>query len=523
MTIQLLDLPTELLVLVLNSLTLSDLTVCLATNRRLKSIVDGSTLLQYRLATQAACVEDNPWNTEIHSAHRLVALKKRQTAFAELNPNFIRSIPMHNFPILWSYALSGGIFAMMEPDKKALRWASLSETSEQETAWERLEVDEVILEFGLAVPEADLVVVLSSTKPLDFALTSSPIIKLRFYEMSTQSPHRWARESVLQLPIAVVGCPDFSLDICGPHVAILTVYSPLLQFNPLKEHLRSRLLIYDWRQGRLQMDLRASSSAVVFLSPGIILLSRLETGTLELWAVPDSPEHMSAGPEISLRLPRLLHNGRYHSVKVECNPKGPESPAVSHQLFHSSFADSVVMLQVMIRHDTLDDEENAWVIHEKFLIIPRRALLQQIPPIGHTGSRERVWAEWGPSISRWIHASAFAGYWPTIMCGQRCVLRDIGTPDVPSSFVILDFNRYTCRKAQLRQADDSDEVVEPERDAVDLHVFEEEVNSQLCYVVTESQQKCTYDGILLDEEWIVGIHDKTDTDGKFSIDVWHLG
>lgn len=163
MAIHLLDLPPEILVLILSSLNLPALTSCLATNRLLKSIVEGSTLLQYRLATQAACVDDNPRNTTKNSAQRLISLQERLSAFSDLRPSLIRSIPMDNFPILWSYALSGGTFAMTEAGRKVLRYISLPSTQqlEHESAWERLEVDEVILDFGLAVPEDDLLVVLS--------------------------------------------------------------------------------------------------------------------------------------------------------------------------------------------------------------------------------------------------------------------------------------------------------------------------------------------------------------------------
>jgi hypothetical protein len=132
---------------------------CIATNRRVKSIIDGSALLQYRLATQAACVEDNPWNTDISSAQRLIALQKREVAFAELLPSSIRTIQMDDIPILSTYDLSGGIFVMTESGGKALRWISIAQ---HPPVPEHLEFDEYILDFALAVPEDDLLVALSS-------------------------------------------------------------------------------------------------------------------------------------------------------------------------------------------------------------------------------------------------------------------------------------------------------------------------------------------------------------------------
>lgn len=146
----LLSLPPEILIHILVSLDLRALIACIAATRRLKSIIDGSVLLQYRLATLAACVEDNPWNTDLTSAQKLVTLQKRQTAFAELLPSSVHIIQMDSFPIRTSYMLSGGIFAMIEFEGKALRWVSLASVA---PIWERLELDEYILEFGIAAPE----------------------------------------------------------------------------------------------------------------------------------------------------------------------------------------------------------------------------------------------------------------------------------------------------------------------------------------------------------------------------------
>jgi hypothetical protein len=74
-------------------------------------------------------------------------------------------------------------------------------------------------------------------------------------------------------------------------------------------------------------------------------------------------------------------------------------------------------------------------------------------------------------------------------------------------------------------------------------LFGEQVCSQLGYVATESREETTCNGIMMDEEWIVGINvrlysypvpgkptyfdddiqDTTHSDGKFSLEVWHLG
>ncbi|KAJ7885387.1 hypothetical protein B0H13DRAFT_1628349, partial [Mycena leptocephala] len=401
----------EILILILYSLDLPSLMSCIATNRRVKSLIDSSALLQYRLATQAACVEDNPWNTETNSVQRLTALRKRQTAFAELLPSFIRTIQMDDFPILATYALSGGMFFMAEAEKKALRWTSLASVEQQTPVWERLEIDEYILEFTLAIPEEDLLVVLSSTAPPQFHLATDAIIKLHFYEISTRSAHRRAQESVVLVPITYpipsTMSPDFEVDICGSRVAVLMAYPGNLVYNPITELIVAQpnhLFIYDWRLGHV---------------PGRIV----------------------AGPEISLKLPLLKSSCDYHVTRVEYNPKG-NTVATSQQPFHSSFVDSVVVLQVM----HIDLAESEVQINDMFLIIPRHALLQQITSTENR-PKERLWADWGPPISRWFPGTMFSNDWPTIVCGQRCVF----LTRAPSSIVLVDFNPYTRERALLEK------------------------------------------------------------------------
>ncbi|KAJ6546845.1 hypothetical protein B0H19DRAFT_1162738 [Mycena capillaripes] len=495
MSCQLLDLPPEILISILCSLDLRTLISCIATNRHVKSIVDSSILLQYRLVTLAACVEDNPCNAGLNSAQKLVALRKRQTAFAELLPSSICTIQMDNFPIRTSYMLSGGIVAMIESDRKALRWVSLA-SIEETPIWERLEFDEYILEFGIAVPE--LIVIVSCTIPPPLFQD----LKLHFFEMSMKSPHRKAEEPVINLPISPAAFPNFEVEICGPKVAILMWYdeNSWLIPNPGAEIPPNRLLVYDWKHGQLQMDLSRNYSAAVFISTDVILLAR--GGSLELWSIPAVPEHTAASPEISLQLPELPPSSEYY-IRGVYNSMSTDVCA-SQQPFHSSFADSVVMLDVVTRHRPLRD---------MFLIIPRRGLLLQIQ-LAHDGTRRKecLWADWGPPVSRWLDADIFLYQWSTIMCGQRCVFL---RPD--TSLLLFDFNPYTWRKSILEQAEAKGGGGEPtnrrfvsgpssKADSFsDLESFEQ-VDSQLGYVATESREKSYCQGVMMDEEWIVGLN-----------------
>ncbi|KAF7353786.1 hypothetical protein MVEN_01064100 [Mycena venus] len=498
MTIHFLDLPSEILVLILHFLDLTSLIACIAINRRVKSVIDGSAWLQYRMAAQAACVEDNPGNTYMTSTERSFSLQKRQTAFAELLPSSVGTIQMDNFPVLNSYALSGGIFVMTESNKKALRW-------------ERLELDEYILDFALAVPEENLLLVLSSNAPLDVnPLPTNPVLKLRLYEMSTGSAHRGAQEPVIIVPIAVVGSLEIELDICGPKVFILTM---IIENHDIAMQ-SSRILVYDWKKGRLQMDLADNYSTAVFLSTDVILLANETRGSLELWAIPNVPERIS-GPEISLQLPQVADHRLYCIFRVDSNPKGNHMSA-SHQPFHSSFVDSIVALKMTALHQ--DETE----VQDMYLIFPRRALLQKMSSTENRGEK-RLWADWGPSISRWVPTSISTREWPTITCGQRCVFL---MPD--RSILLLDFNPHTRKRTLFREGEQNDDhfisLLPSELDFMNkLALCGAQVLSGAEYVAKKPREATTWDGVMMDEEWIVGIKDTTESDGKFSLEIWHLG
>ncbi|KAF7359154.1 hypothetical protein MSAN_01257000 [Mycena sanguinolenta] len=518
MSIHFLDLPSEILTMIFYPLDLRSLIACIATNRRVKSIIDGSALLQYRLAAQAACVDDIPGNTSLTSTDRLAALQKRQAAFAEGLPSSMHTIQMDDFPIYKRYGLSGGIFVVTEPGEKALRWTSLESSAQQEPVWERLEFNEYIVEFALAVPEEDLLVVLSSTATPNADVPSSDVVlKLRFYEMTTHSAHRAAVEPVIVFPIAVTPWPEFELDICGPKVSIL-------MFSVGDLGPSNRLLVYDWKKGRLQMERTTNfdQSTTVFLSPEVLLFVHTP-GVLELWTISELPER-SEEPEISLTLPNLPDHCECEIKKVELNPKGHYNAA--SQPFGSSFAASLVVLGLLYY------PEEGSAFQEMFLIIPRQALLQQIS----CAKRAKVlsWEEWGPPISRWIHANfgSYGAEWPTIACGQKFAFI---TPW--SALVLLDFNSYTQRRTLPEQMELETGSVEFERilgqfvlmpsselDIVDeLTLFGGQPHSRLAYVGKVTQKPPTWSGVIMNEGWIVGINDTTESDGKFWLDVWHFG
>jgi hypothetical protein len=229
-------------------------------------------------------------------------------------------------------------------------------------------------------------------------------------------------------------------------------------------------------------------------------LARAQSGALELWTIQDVPERIVAGPEMSLKLPQLPEHWEYHVTRATSNPKGND--ALASQLpFHSSFVDSLVLLHVILVNEDAQD------VHDMFLAIPRRGLLQQIPS-DENSPKERLWAGWGPPICRWFDRF-FIDEWSTIICGLRCAFL---TPD--RSILLFDFNPYTYKKALLEKVKGN--VEEPTTgpyvslsSSEFLHepgLFNEQVHSRLTYKMIQSREKTAYSGLMMDEEWIVGIN-----------------
>ncbi|KAF8191571.1 hypothetical protein K438DRAFT_896385 [Mycena galopus ATCC 62051] len=349
-----------------------------------------------------------------------------------------------------------------------------------------------------------------------FSIVPDTVLKLHFYELSTQSAHRGAQEAVITVPMTAVPWTHFEVDICGSKVSLL-----MNSFQPHRLQPSARLLVYDWKNGRLQMNIakhNSHHSTAVFLSTKIILLviSENNWGVLELWSIQDLLEY---GPEIVLELPKLPNHHEYEIRRVESYPKGNDNTRTSQsESLHSSFVDSLVVLDVGHFHEM--------IVQDMFLMVPRHALLQQITSAQSCGEK-CSWTEWGPSICQWVPGSGFDQGWATVACAQRCVFL---TED--RSIILLDFNPYTWKRALLKQTKPNDLSAAPttgqfvlsELDFVDeLALFGEQTHSRLQYVAKKSREATTWSGVMMDEEWIVGVNDRLDTDGRFSLDVWHFG
>ncbi|KAK7035876.1 F-box domain-containing protein [Favolaschia claudopus] len=495
----LLNLPSEILTLVLLPLDLRSLISCSETSRHVKAVIDGSPLLQYRLASQIACVEYiPPENTHVTSSDRISALAKLQNGFEELRPSSTHTVQMDNCPIMHSYGLAGGIFAMTEPARKAFRTLSLASIDIQPPAWERLELSEYIYDFGLD-PEQDLLVIISSVLHPDNPPPPDTGFNLRFYRLSTLSPHEEAPALIMLPSTSIVDWIDFEVDCCEDKVAVTVFF-----LHGSVDHL----LVYDWKTGELCLDLTDddSYSACTFLSRDVLLLGK-RSGTLDLWAFGRSPDYVCER-EVSLLLPPLPPGLLYFPMRLEYSPKGQCYKGQQSRKFRASYAESVVALRI-----TCEMEEDRSLSKDWIVILSRKTLLQHLQSPENRGVH-LLWEQWGPSTSRWLPCDSDASgrIWPTVICGQRLIILRHG------GFIqLLDFNQYRWRKslANGNATDRQDEDADEDQDGLG--------DVRLGYISKISQQSVDWKGVMLDDEWIVGINDTTDTDGKFSLEIWRFG
>ncbi|KAJ7042100.1 hypothetical protein C8F04DRAFT_1297629 [Mycena alexandri] len=434
--IQLLDLPPEILILILSHMDLPTLASCLTTNQRVKSIIDPNI----------------GWLPLKPLASR-TTLGMKLTLLTSLSPfnngrSILRNLRLDHF-YFDIYALSGGIFAATEIYSGFLEWFSLATNA---CVWQRLEFHVYIQDFALAVPEEDLLAII-----LTFVIVfDSGYINESNLELQVQTaPSKWrfprSRETSFLRDIDAVRSPN----------------------GPPTYHSLGSLFVRNKPPSHIRLE-------GGFPSPGSFR---------QVFNCHNVPEGTVACPRLVLKLPQLAKPGTYTIYIADSNPKGHGS-LTSQEPFQSSFTDSILLFLVLILFDDGTDAE-------MFLVLSRRALLQLLPSV-EKYEKELSWREWGPPITNWVETDA--NTWSPITKLAR-TQRD-ATGEEPRICAV------------------SGEDVEMV-DSLSLGIFGEQVSSHLGCVVVDFPEETVYNGVLLDEKWIVGVKE-SDVGGKVSFDVWHL-
>lgn len=303
---------------------------------------------------------------------------------------------------------------------------------------------------------------------------------------------------------------------------------------------------------RLYCQLRSSDWGTYayfsFLSQDTLVIPNLIQNTLEIAKIViDNDNKPRLVPLCVLGLPALT--GRATIVRLACraepNPTGPGPlaiPAPSSRPFRDKVEDAIILFNVLIEDAHLDAElfhfpetrPFTFVVHRGALLAHVPAAQRACPPYCYSALEpdpepapelelelepaQLPWAAWGPAVTRWFESDHASIRWITTTSGQRAVTMEEGPP---TPIIVRDFNPYTVRSARARAAASgqsrgcnwSERLQNGNRMTLKVEesvvlagsVFVEDVRSSLPYVEVATQAEYRYEGVLVDEERILGL------------------
>ena len=162
-------------------------------------------------------------------------------------------------------------------------------------------------------------------------------------------------------------------------------------------------------------------------------------------------------------------------------------------------------------------------------IVHRRALIAHIPRAQRACAPFRAvtstvpttvpWSAWGVPVTRWFKSDP-SSIWITTTAGQRAVMMEDRTP---TPVIVCDFNPYAVRavlaQGWTQQECDHDvreksrvlpngnrQTIKVEENVIPAGpTFREDLRSALPYIETVTQTKYGYEGVMIDEERILGL------------------
>lgn len=265
------------------------------------------------------------------------------------------------------------------------------------------------------------------------------------------------------------------------------------------------------------------------LSQDALVIPNFDEHTLEVSKIViDGDDTPHLVPLCVLHLPPLTRSCSLDEVycQAEPNPTGPgpvDIPPPSERPFRDRAEDAIVIFNLAYRYS---GARSNWLT----LIVHRRALLAHIPAVHRTCAPfcsppepmpavvQLPWSAWGPPATRLFVGNSTPMYWISTTAGQRAVTLENTTP---SPIIVRDFNPYAVRAARVLAAENepsekgnwSQQL--PNRNRMTLCVedstllagamFREEVRSSLPYVEVVTQDEYHYDGVMIDDQRILGL------------------
>jgi hypothetical protein len=291
--------------------------------------------------------------------------------------------------------------------------------------------------------------------------------------------------------------------------------------------------------GQLRTSKRGAYPYFSFLSQDTLVIPNLIQNTLEIVKIVIKSDDIPfLVPLCVLNLPPLTRRASIIRLgcRAEPNPTGSGPlaiPAPSNRPFRDKAEDAIILFNVLIEDIQIHPGQFHFPQIRPFsFIVHRRALLDHIPAVHLTCAPfcstpeltpETVqvpWKTWGTSATRWFEGDPASMRWITTTAGQRAVTMEDG---VSTPIIVRDFNPYAVRSACARAAaagghlqrrcDWSEELPNGNLRTLKVDdsvlaagsVFKDDVRSSLPYVEVVTLAEYCYEGVLIDEERILGL------------------
>ncbi|KAF8880302.1 hypothetical protein BD779DRAFT_1763142 [Infundibulicybe gibba] len=514
-------LPTEVLTRVLSFLPGIDLESCKLINRDVRDTISSSALLRYIIAADLAGVEDNP-HSNLSISEKSTMLAQRELSWRRFQPDFIQSINV-DYPTAGIYDFTNGIYFAAASNRPWLHYLELPTVSSQALAWSHIQAGthHTIIDMAISIYESDLIAIIMRFP--DPSLHTRFRIELSFRSFRTGDIHPLASQPTILIELTSQPDPLISIEIVGDLVALAVVHYD----NVAKPD--DQVSVWNWKTGASLIRVNApcgTHPSVTFLTEDILLVPNTIGCTFEFWRIPFASEDVS-NPISTIALPTLMHGMLIFGVGCRGEPTslGLSSSLNSDRPFHPSSQQAIMIFHIYI------DSISADLRFTLTLVVHRHSLVDLVgeclPQISPEGNRQPLpWESWGPSLTRLFASDMTSTQWITRTAGQRFVSISSTAARSPSPITIYDFNPHNVAKMKNYLEhhpspnmfyNDREEELEDE-----AGIFQDPVRSALPYCGTRSEGTYEYNGVLMDEERLLGI--KT---GFFhealSIDVMHFG
>ncbi|KAJ2924979.1 hypothetical protein H1R20_g12114, partial [Candolleomyces eurysporus] len=324
-------LPSEIITSILENLSLHGLVTCKQTCKKFKELYDSSSQLQYIAELEIAGMKDNPY-CSMSVSERLESLRKREDAWAALQPDFSATIAIPKAP--------AGIYDVT-PNTYLLGVAAIpneiltlgiqsitlpSNADEALAAPSVVYMTKHIVDFGTSIEEHDLLAAVTIASTPDHRLFA---LELTLFRHSTGTLHDQAEKPVIRL-MQVDTMVSISIEISGENLAIIV--SARDGGGPDELH------IFNWKKGTRKGDpMPAPNLGLCYLREDLLLMPEIESHTLAIMHIPHSipgvdDKDLPISLITQLALPPLAPGQRIAYVQCRCDPSptaGDEYPQYS--------------------------------------------------------------------------------------------------------------------------------------------------------------------------------------------------